>query len=149
MITTFDEFFDPWYLCNIGIRLNNRRNIKFIDAHFLGLGETVRERRKFERFSLGLPTRIEVVSPQQKNETFELLTSDVSAGGAFFPTNKPFPTGTQVQLRLILLNEIIRELTGAQGCVRLVGKVIRSNLTGMAIYFDENYDAVNTSPHNC
>ena len=111
--------------------------------------EDVRERRKFERFSLRLPTKIEVVSPEQKRDTFELLTSDVSAGGAFFPTNEPLPTNTQVQLRLILLNEMIRELTGAQGCMMLEGVVVRSGPTGMAIYFDENYDAVDTSLHNC
>ena len=108
----------------------------------------MQERRKFERFSLGLPTKIEVVSPQQKRETFEHLTSDVSAGGAFFSTEESLPTGAQVQLRLILHNVMIRELTGAQGCVMLEGTVVRSGPSGMAIYFDENYNSVNTSPCN-
>ena len=106
------------------------------------------EKRKFERFSLGLPTKIEVVSPQQERETFEFFTSDVSASGAFFPTNEPFPTGTQVQLRLSLLSAIIRKLTGTQGSLEIEGKVIRSDPSGMAIYFDENYDSVNASPCN-
>ena len=141
------------YPCQITQGLDNHRNtelsnVEFVDAHLLGLEKAMRERRKFERFSLGLPTKIELVSPQEKKETFEFLTSDVSAGGAFFPTNEPFPNGTQVQLRLILRNGIIKELTGTQGCVRLEGKVIRSDPSGMAIYFDENYDTVNTSPHN-
>ena len=108
----------------------------------------MKERRKFERYSLGLPAKIEVVSPQREREAFELLTSDVSAGGAFFPTTEPFPAGTQVQLRLSLLSAIIRELTGTQGSLRLEGKVIRSGPYGMAIYFDENYNSVNTSPSN-
>ena len=108
----------------------------------------MQERRKFERFSLRLPAKIEVVSPQQERETLELFTSDVSASGAFFPTNEPLPTGAQVQLRLSLLSAIIRKLTGAQGCVMLEGKVIRSGPSGMAIYFDENYNSVNTSPCN-
>ena len=108
----------------------------------------MKERRRFERFSLGLLARIEVVSPQQERDTLELFTSDVSAGGAFFPTNEPFPTGTQVHLRLRLLSAIIKELTGTEGSLRLEGKVIRSGSSGMAIYFDENYDTVNTSRHN-
>ena len=108
----------------------------------------MKERRKFERFSLGLPAKIEVLNPQRERETCELLTRDVSAGGAFFLTDEPFPTGTQVQLRLSLFSEIIRELTGTQGSLRIEGKVIRSGPSGMAIYFDENYDTVNTSRHN-
>ena len=110
----------------------------------LGCGKDMRERRKFERLSLRLPTKMEVVSPQQKRDTFELLTSDVSAGGAFFPTNEPLPTGTQVQLQLTLASETIRELTAAQGCMTLEGTVVRSGPTGMAVHFDENYDTVTT-----
>ena len=124
------------------------RKLLHIDTHALGLGVDVRERRRFERFSLRLPTKIEVVSPQNEREPFELLTSDVSASGAFFPTNETLPTGTQVKLKLVMVNEIVRELTGVQGCIRLDGTVVRSDPMGMAIYFDENYDNVSISSHN-
>lgn len=100
------------------------------------------EQRKFERFTLRLPTTIETDGPEQEKETFDLLTKDVSAGGAFFTTNKPFPKDTQVKLRLILLNETVKELTGTQGCLELEGTVVRTGPNGMAICFDENYDLI-------
>ena len=102
----------------------------------------MQERRKFERFQLRLPGKIETVAIRRRKETSELFTDDVSAGGAFFPTDHPLPLGTQVQLQLILANERIRQLTGEEGCMRLEGTVVRSEPTGMAISFDENYDIV-------
>lgn len=100
------------------------------------------EQRKFKRFTLRLPTKIETVGPKQEKRTFNLLTRDVSAGGAFFFTDKPIPKGAQVKLELILSNDTIKALTGAQGCLKVGGTVVRTGPAMMAIRFDENYDFV-------
>ena len=108
----------------------------------LDFEKKIAEQRKFERFTLRLPTTIETVGPEQVKETFDLLSRDVSASGAFFPTNKPFQKDTQVKLKLILFNEKIKELIGTQGCLEIEGTVVRSGPNEMAICFDENYDLI-------
>ena len=97
------------------------------------------ERRKFQRFSLKLPAKITPMAPGEEPETFNLLTRDLSAGGAFFNTEKPIPRGTRVRLELTVANEFLQGLTGAQGHIEVEGTVVSVSSSGMAICFDEEY----------
>ena len=99
----------------------------------------MQERRQFQRYDLSLPAKIEMVIPGPGKKTFDLRTSDVSAGGAFFRTSAPIPEGTQVRLRLMIRSERLQDLTGAEGRVAVAGTVVRSGPAGMAICFDEHY----------
>ena len=100
------------------------------------------ERRKYERFDFRLPGKIEVVSAG-KQEVLDLLTSDVSPGGAFFHTAKPIAEGAGVKVRLVVGSERIKEMTGGgQGLIKVGGTVVRSGPTGMAICFDAKYQIV-------
>ena len=100
------------------------------------------ERRKYERFDLRLPGRIEVLT-SGKQQVLDLLTSDVSAGGAFFCTTKSISQGTQVTLNLTLTSQRLKELTAAQALIKVEGTVVRCNAKGMAVSFNEDYDIVN------
>ncbi len=93
------------------------------------------ERRAYERFSLMLPTRMEMVI-SGKRQVFDFKTKNVSAGGAFLNTSEQIPEGTRFQLRLIIPSEKIKELTGAQSCIEVEGAVVRSTPDGVAICFD-------------
>ena len=101
------------------------------------------ERRKFERFPLRIPAAITVAAEGQQQETLSLLTSNVSAGGAFIPTNARVPKGARVQLKLRLPSERIQELAEVQGkivsCIVIGGTVVRSDSSGMAISLDKRY----------
>lgn len=99
-------------------------------------------RRKFERFSLELPVTLDVVSTGLKKKSFKLLTSNVSAGGAFFYTEEPIARDTSVRARVIIRCDRLTEISGAQGHVRVEGKVVRSEPKGMAIRFKEKYQFV-------
>ena len=101
-----------------------------------------KEQRKFERFTLRLPTTIEAVGLEQEKETFDLMSRDVSAGGAFFPTERSIPQDTKVKLRLTLLSETVKEMTGTQGFLEIEGTVVRTGPNGIAVCFDENYDHI-------
>ena len=96
------------------------------------------ERRKCERYDLRLPATIEVLT-LKGNETFNFVTSSISDRGCFIRTTKSLPEGTKVRLNVIVVSEKTRELTGAQGLIKVAGRVVRSNSTGMAICFDEDY----------
>jgi len=98
----------------------------------------IKDRRKHERFPLVLQAMIEVVNSGVE-QVFDLLTRDVSAGGAFFHTREFIPEGTEVRLDLAVPNERLKELTGAQTLIKVQGRVVRSDPTGVAISFDRKY----------
>ncbi len=98
----------------------------------------MQERRKYERFNLRLPGKIEVVT-SRKQEILDVLTNDISAAGGFFHSAKPVPENAQVKIELIVNSERLDELTGTQGLISVEGTVVRSSLKGMAICFHENH----------
>lgn len=95
----------------------------------------MKERRKYERFQLALPARIETVISGKKR-IFDLHTKDISAAGAFLYTAEQFPVGTRFHLEMTVPSKRIRELTGAQSVIDVEGTVVRCTPTGVAICFD-------------
>ena len=95
----------------------------------------MKERRKFERFTLSLPARLEVTAPEGQ-QIPDLVAHDISAGGAFFPCKEELPEGTRVKIDMKITNEKLKEMTGARSLIRVEGTVVRSGATGVAICFD-------------
>jgi len=96
----------------------------------------MKEQRKYERFQLELPARLEMNS-SERTEILELQTKDISAAGALLVgTTEQFPAGIRCQLELIVTSERIKELTGVQGLIKLEGTIVRSTPNGVAICFD-------------
>jgi hypothetical protein len=95
----------------------------------------VKERRKYERFQLELPARLEMNS-LKKREAFEFHTKDVSAAGVFLNSAVQIPEGTRCQLELTVPSDTIKELTGAQSLIKVEGTVVRVTEKGLAICFD-------------
>jgi hypothetical protein len=102
--------------------------------------DLVYERRRLERFDLQVPAKIEVLSSADTVPITELLTRDICAGGAYFPTKAPLPSGTKVKLDILLpLRNVSAISDNTRGLIKVNGTVIRSGLAGMAIGFDEGY----------
>jgi hypothetical protein len=99
------------------------------------------ERRKYERFALRLRGDIMAVDLGGE-EVLDVVTSDVSAGGAFLYTQKTETTGTRVQVRLNVASNRLRELTGAHGLLKVAGTVVRSGTEGIAIFFNGEPEVV-------
>jgi hypothetical protein len=96
----------------------------------------MKEQRKYERFKLELPARLEMNS-SERTEIFELQTRNISAAGALLSgTTVQLPTGTQCKLELIVTSERIKELTGVHGLIKIEGTVVRSTPDGVAICFN-------------
>ena len=96
-------------------------------------------KRKMERFSLGLPAKISVVGEKDEQVPLEAITSDISAGGAFFHTERPLPVGTEMQVDLILPLGELKKLKGKRASIKVKGAVIRITKDGMAISFEDKY----------
>ena len=102
--------------------------------------DLVYERRRLERFDLQVPAKIEVLSPMDRASMVELLTKDICAGGAYFPTKTPLAAGTKVKLDILLpLRSVSTFTDNTRGLIKVNGTVIRSGPAGMAIGFDEGY----------
>ncbi len=102
--------------------------------------DLVYERRRLERFDLQVPAKIEVLSSADMAPVIELLTKDICAGGAYYPTKAAFPAGTKVKLDILLpLRSVSTVTDNTRGLIKVNGTVIRSGPAGMAIGFDGGY----------
>ncbi|MHC4676580.1 MAG: PilZ domain-containing protein [Planctomycetota bacterium] len=99
------------------------------------------ERRQHGRFDLLLRTTIEVPEASKKNLSY-VLSSNISAGGAYFHTTDPLPEGKRVKLKINVTSERLQNLTGAYMLINVGGAVVRSTSTGMAICFAGDYEMV-------
>ena len=85
--------------------------------------------RRLERFTLNLPATIEIVSETEEHdqEVFNLLTTNICSGGAFFHTDRPLPEGTPVKIDLVLAIDELKKLDGKQAFIKVKGEVIRAD----------------------
>jgi len=97
------------------------------------------ERRKMERFTLQLLARVSVRGEDQDQPAIEILTKNVSAGGAFIHTPGPLSVGTQLNIEVLLPIGEIKKVKGEMAFIKVSGSVIRTDEKGMAISFDEDY----------
>lgn len=101
----------------------------------------MQHRRKLERFSLKAPAKIISIDSKRKKSAFDLETSDICAGGAFFHTSCSMPAGTQVEVVVALpldKLEILKD-SSKQVHLRISGKVVRTEAEGIAVCFDQDY----------
>ena len=100
----------------------------------------MREKRDLERYNLTIPARLEVSVNNNKREVIELQALNVCSGGAFLQTTHSISEGAQVKLDFVLPFEKIKELIGTYGCVKVSGRVVRSEPNGIAVSFDKKYE---------
>ena len=101
-----------------------------------------KNKRRVERFDLEIPAKVKVSVSAEVEEVSEVLTNDISSGGAFFHTDQPLPEGTVVEIDLILpLSKLTKSLKGSEQYTRIKvnGQVLRSESTGMAVSFHDDY----------
>ncbi|MFH1481123.1 MAG: PilZ domain-containing protein, partial [Pseudomonadota bacterium] len=72
----------------------------------------------------------------------DLMTEDISSGGAFFHTSDPLLEGTEVRIDLILPLDKLKKLKGKRACIKVNGKVLRKGSEGMAIVFNRRYKII-------
>jgi len=96
-------------------------------------------RRKMERFDLKLPTQLFWTGKDKEQESLELVTHNICAGGTYLMTESPLPKGTEVKMNLTLQLERLSELRSRLSIIDVSGHVIRTDHHGMAICFDREY----------
>lgn len=106
-----------------------------------GCGQ-MKDKRKFERFEIKVPARIEIPGRDGRIEKLDLETHDLSAGGTFIKLGDSLLEGCEVKIDIVLSFEELRTETDPNGSLILstTGHVVRSGPDGVAIRFNENYE---------
>lgn len=99
------------------------------------------KKRKFERFDINVPARIEIIFQDGEREKHDLETSDLSAEGTYLKSERPLQEGSQVKIEIFLNLEELRCPADPDGSliIAATGRVLRSGDEGMAIHFNEDY----------
>jgi len=97
--------------------------------------ELMDDKRNFERFSMEVPALIECLRPKRRRRLL-LKTTNLSAGGVYFNTPKPFPTGAEVKVEIFLHDKGLE----SWHVITVTGRVLRSEPKGMSLSFNEDYD---------
>lgn len=103
-------------------------------------------KRKMERFDLELTAYLSVADKGKKQKSYEFMTGNICAGGAFFKTDKPFRVGTDVKLAIILPLGKFKNVKRTTSHINVSGSVIRTDQRGMAIRFDRKYKILPHQP---
>ena len=103
-----------------------------------------KEKRNFERLDLRLKAFVLPVDKQIELKTMDYETINVCAGGAYFRTTYPLPSGTNVSVSLFLPGSG-STMDHVESTIELTGHILRSNDNGMAVSFNRSYKL---SPYN-
>lgn len=99
----------------------------------------MKERRRFERYGLTLDARLEANDGDRSGANAGFLTTNISAGGAYFTTPEPFTRGMEVRVEIILpFNNLKKVRVEKDACVTITGKVVRSEAAGIAVQFNDD-----------
>jgi hypothetical protein len=98
------------------------------------------DQRAFERFELRVPATLGIEGPEREKEDISLLTSNICAGGAFFQTEEPLPQGTRVRMEFTLSIDKLKEMLASHCRIKVRGEVVRTDASGIAVCFDEDYE---------
>ena len=99
----------------------------------------ITEKRALERFSLQLLTSVAIFAEDRDQEGIELLTRNISSGGAFFEAPHSLSVGTRVKIEVILPLWEIKSIEGDKALIKVTGSIIRADEKGMAMCFDKDY----------
>jgi hypothetical protein len=98
------------------------------------------ERRSMERFPLELSALITPTGEGNDELACVGTTSNICAGGMYFPMENPLPVSTNIKVALYWPPEKL-ELgsLAVKNQIKLTGSVVRSDRRGIAISFKHNF----------
>ena len=97
------------------------------------------DRRQVERFSLEVPALISRMDESVTQKPFEVVTQNISSGGAFFLTDEPISTMTHLEMDLIISPNKNNKFNDQKTYIHLSGSVVRKEAHGLAVCFDKKY----------
>ena len=105
-------------------------------------GDTMEDRRRFDRYAVDVPVRIESLDQQSQGEWIEVTAGNLSAGGIFFYSDEFLRPKSLVKVEVLLSFDELQTLADPDGTlvISVTGLVQRSDAGGTAICFRDDYD---------
>ncbi len=97
--------------------------------------------RNHDRYAVELTSFLQLVG-EQESTSVESVTKDVSAGGAFFETDRPIVSGTEVKVDLVMPIGKLKMMRANRAHIKVSGVVTRTDQDGIAVCFDKDYQIV-------
>ena len=97
------------------------------------------DRRTLRRFNLKLACRIWAHNRHGGQDHYEVVTDNISSGGAYFATYSPFRVGTRLNIRIMIQRSNRSGPCSDRSCVSICGEVVRTDASGVAVEFDDQY----------
>jgi len=99
------------------------------------------ERRKFERYNIDIPVKVEIVSPSGLSEKNDFEGINLAAGGIFIKNGQSLPKSFPIKTEIRFKFEDLKTPENLEGALILTvtGHVLRTEPAGTAIHFDEDY----------
>lgn len=101
----------------------------------------MKDQRRFERYNIDVPSRIELIASRRKRKVIESHVGDLSAVGGFFPHVKSLPLPQLLKVDIFLPFERPNSSLEEHELITITvtGQVVRSGSSGTAIAFTEEY----------
>jgi hypothetical protein len=102
----------------------------------------MRDKRKFQRYDINTPVRIEIIPPAVLPEKFNFEGINLAAGGILIKGRQSLPESSPVKIEIIFHFEDLKTLENLEGALimTVTGHVVRTEPEGTAIRFDEDYE---------
>jgi len=128
-------------LCRMMSALDARKNVPTNTDKASHNAEFMGNKRKFKRYDIEVPARIEVTASRRGKEVFDLQTANVSAKGALFRTMESLPEGTKFKADIFIPLDEVKDSSdsGNTLIIKVTGQVLRSGPSGMAVCFNDDY----------
>jgi hypothetical protein len=109
----------------------------YIDAY-----RSAADRRKFQRFDINVPIRVQTLSGKKRGEKFFLKTHYLSAGGTLRKSDTILREGAQIRVKIFLrfVGLVTDTIPTGLAIISLIGDVLRTSADGTAINFREDYE---------
>jgi hypothetical protein len=91
-----------------------------------------------ERFSMEVPAWISLSNESERPNSFEAMTRDICAGGAFLITDQLLSVGTGVEMIMILSFNHSQTMENRHSRIDVSGSVVRMESQGIAVCFNNN-----------
>ena len=100
------------------------------------------EKRKFGRYDINIPVKVEIQNQDGMSETINLEAINLAAEGVLIRQGMSLPECSEIKLEVIFNFEDLKTSENREGTLimSVTGHVIRNGLDGIAIRFNEDYE---------
>jgi hypothetical protein len=102
----------------------------------------MKDKRKFQRYDINMPIRIEIQSQTGRSEKNEYEGINLAAGGMLIKKGQSLPENSPIKIDIMFYFEKLKSPKNLEGALimTVTGQVVRNETERIAIRFNEDYE---------